>query len=290
MRVTPAVELVAALALSVGLTCGAATAAAPIEGAWLTEDRGGVIDIEPCGSLYCGRIVGLAAASSGQPVPNDVHGNSRCGLQIIQGLVESDPGEWTGKITNPEDGQTYSARLSVDDRGRLRLRGYVVVPLLGRTQTWTRYGGRVTAKCRMLPANRPQILSNRTGLPSAPPAYGGSILLAPAMASLLSPPISDRDFPVESRTLAGQVRCIWTMEEWERTEALIRRNRALLARAAAARAAASEAVATAEHALRIVEQNKVERARRNADRRRLVGSTLLTRPATSAEPPRWSPR
>jgi hypothetical protein len=60
------------------------------------------------------------------------------------------------------------------------------------------------------------------------------------------------------------------MEDWERTEALIRRNRALLTRAAAARAAASQAVATAEHALRMVEQNKVERARRNADRRRLV--------------------
>jgi uncharacterized protein (DUF2147 family) len=186
MRVTPALKFVAALALILGLACEAGTAAVPIEGPWLTEDGGGVIDIEPCGSLYCGWIVGLAAASSGHPMPNDVHGTSRCGLQIIQGLAETDPGEWTGKITNPEDGQTYSARLSVDDRGRLRLRGYVVVPLLGRTQIWTRYGGRVTAKCRMLPANRPQILSKRTPVHGSRPTYGGSIRLAPAMASSLS--------------------------------------------------------------------------------------------------------
>jgi uncharacterized protein (DUF2147 family) len=131
----------------------------PIEGPWLTQDGGGVIDIEPCGSLYCGRIIGLAAASSGVPVPKDANGNSRCGLQIIRGLAETDPGEWTGKIINPEDGQTYDARLSVDDRGRLRLRGYVLVPLLGKTQLWTRYGGRLTADCRMIPSERPRMLS-----------------------------------------------------------------------------------------------------------------------------------
>lgn len=134
---------------------------APIEGAWLTEDGGGVIDIEPCGSLYCGRIVGMAAAATGGPLPKDVNGNSRCGLEIIRGVAETGPNEWNGKITNPEDGQTYSTRLSIDDRSRLRLRGYVLVPLLGQTQIWTRYGGRVTADCRMVPADRPKILSEQ---------------------------------------------------------------------------------------------------------------------------------
>lgn len=159
MRFTLAVKLVAMSGLMCVLGPGAGRSAVPIEGPWLTQDGGGVIDIEPCGSLYCGRIVGLGAASSGTPLPKDVNGNSRCGLQIIEGLVETDPGEWTGKITNPEDGQTYSARLSVDDRGRLHLRGYVLVPLLGQTQMWTRYGGRVTADCRMVPSERPKILA-----------------------------------------------------------------------------------------------------------------------------------
>jgi uncharacterized protein (DUF2147 family) len=133
----------------------AASAGVPIQGLWLTEDRGGVIDIQPCGSLYCGRIVGLSAASSGEPLPKDVNGRSRCGLEIIHGLAETDPGEWSGQITNPEDGQSYSARLSVDDRGRLRLRGYVLVPLFGQTQIWTRYAGRVTADCRMISGSTP---------------------------------------------------------------------------------------------------------------------------------------
>jgi uncharacterized protein (DUF2147 family) len=168
---TRASKLVATAALISALAPGAGRSAVPIEGAWLTEDGGGVIDIEPCGSQYCGRIVGLAAAASGKPLPKDVNGNSRCGLQIVRGLAENDPGEWSGKIINPEDGQTYSARLTVDDRGRLHLRGYVLIPLLGQTQIWTRYGGRVTAGCRMVPSDRPDKLaqSSRGWLPRAPP-------------------------------------------------------------------------------------------------------------------------
>ena len=144
-------RLMATVALIFALALEAGRSEIPIEGSWLTEDRGGVIDIEPCGSLYCGRIVGMAVASSGDPLPKDVNGNSRCGLEIIHGLAKTGPDEWTGNITNPEDGQTWSTRLSIDDRGRLHLRGYVLVPLLGQTQIWTRYDGRVTADCRMMP-------------------------------------------------------------------------------------------------------------------------------------------
>jgi uncharacterized protein (DUF2147 family) len=162
MRFTLGGTLLATLALMFALAPRTGRSAIPIEGAWLTQDGGGVIDIEPCGSLYCGRIVGLAAAAAGKPLPKDVNGNSRCGLQIIHGLAENDPGEWTGKITNPEDGQSYSARLSVDDRGRLHLRGYVLVPLLGQTQIWTRYGGQITAGCRMVPSERPKKLAETT--------------------------------------------------------------------------------------------------------------------------------
>jgi uncharacterized protein (DUF2147 family) len=71
MRATPAVKLVATVALMSVLALAAGKSAVPIEGPWLTQDRGGVIDIEPCGSRYCGRIVGLAAASSRHPPPHD---------------------------------------------------------------------------------------------------------------------------------------------------------------------------------------------------------------------------
>ena len=206
MWFTPAFKLAATVTLALALAPAAVRSAIPIEGAWLTEDGGGVIDIEPCGSLFCGRIVGLAAAAAGKPLPKDVSGNPRCGLKIIQGLAETDPGEWTGKITNPEDGKVYGARLSVDDRGRLHLRGYLLVPLLGQTQIWTRYGGQVTAGCRMVPSDRPNKLAegSRIWLPRVRLSTEASspLVILPASATL---PLRILLFSSEQLTLPGSL-------------------------------------------------------------------------------------
>jgi uncharacterized protein (DUF2147 family) len=128
----------------------AALAAAPIAGQWLTEDGEGVIAIAPCGDRLCGRIAGIADFGPlGMPV--DVQGRPQCGLEIIHGLTPDEPGTWAGTITNPEDGRVYQARLSLDEQGRLRLRGYLGIPLFGATQHWTRYAGGLTQGCRMPP-------------------------------------------------------------------------------------------------------------------------------------------
>ena len=40
---------------------------------------------------------------------------------------------WQGKIYDPETGNTYNSRMEVDGDGRLRIRGYIGLPLFGRT-------------------------------------------------------------------------------------------------------------------------------------------------------------
>jgi len=40
----------------------------------------------------------------------------------------------------PTSGNTYTRQPTLDGDDRLRLRGYVGVPLIGRTTTWTRVG------------------------------------------------------------------------------------------------------------------------------------------------------
>jgi uncharacterized protein (DUF2147 family) len=54
----------------------------------------------------------------------------------------SDPGgTWVGgSIYDPATGNTYTCHLALDGDDRLRVRGYVGIPLLGRTTTWTRVG------------------------------------------------------------------------------------------------------------------------------------------------------
>ncbi|MBV9655608.1 MAG: DUF2147 domain-containing protein [Acetobacteraceae bacterium] len=136
--------------------CGIARAEPPppasVEGLWLVQDRDGVVAVRPCGdgTQMCGWIVGNDLAP-GEPMPLDPNGQPHCGLQIIFGMKQIDPGVWDGNIRDPRDGKVYSARMRLDDEGRLLLRGYVLVPLFGSTQTWTRWPGTVTPECKMVP-------------------------------------------------------------------------------------------------------------------------------------------
>ena len=44
-----------------------------------------------------------------------------------------------GTVIDPEEGKIYKARLTPVDGGKkLELRGYIGVPMFGRTQTWIR--------------------------------------------------------------------------------------------------------------------------------------------------------
>ena len=58
------------------------------------------------------------------------------GLTIIEGL-EWDGTAWTGgKILDQANGKQYSCTLTLEDDQTLKVRGYLGISLLGRTQTW----------------------------------------------------------------------------------------------------------------------------------------------------------
>jgi len=114
-------------------------------GLWQTQG-GGVIEILRCGRGLCGRIVGIPRTPS-DPIPKDSAGRSQCGLMIMTLVAEEQDGSWSGQITDPRDGAQYHAKLWVDDRGSLHVRGYILLPLLGQTQIWHRYTGRVGPEC-----------------------------------------------------------------------------------------------------------------------------------------------
>jgi uncharacterized protein (DUF2147 family) len=61
------------------------------------------------------------------------------GLQILWGF-RLGGGQWSGgQVLDPETGKVYRGSLTVEDGGKkLRLHGYIVIPLLGRTQYWVR--------------------------------------------------------------------------------------------------------------------------------------------------------
>lgn len=124
-----------------------AWAASPI-GTWATEDGGGHIRIEQCGLELCGKIVWLREPNNDQGQPKrDRHNpdpakreQTIVGMPLLQGFTpdKDEPGKWTGgTIYDPESGKLYKATLTPQADGKLSLRGYVGVPLFGRSQIWT---------------------------------------------------------------------------------------------------------------------------------------------------------
>jgi uncharacterized protein (DUF2147 family) len=133
--------------LMLAVPAGASAPPAPL-GDWITANGHGVVNIALCGDALCGRIVGIERPP-GTEVPTDAQGQPQCGLTIISGETPRPDGTWLGRITDPRDGSNYHAEIWVDGAGRLHVRGFVGIPLLGQTQIWHRFTGRLTPKCRI---------------------------------------------------------------------------------------------------------------------------------------------
>lgn len=70
------------------------------------------------------------------------HNQRIIGLVILEKLKQNKDNKklWgDGKILDPKNGKTYHSNLQLADNGdKLNVRGYIGVPLFGRTQTWLR--------------------------------------------------------------------------------------------------------------------------------------------------------
>lgn len=146
--------LATALALC---TVPASAQQSAVFGTWLTASGVGQVKIGPCpdaaNGTLCGTIVGLInpKGADGKMVAPDaatdyrnenpsLRGRKVIGMPLIWGFkATSDPNSFeSGKIYNGENGKTYSANISLQPDGKLRLRGYVGSPMFGETQLWTR--------------------------------------------------------------------------------------------------------------------------------------------------------
>lgn len=138
--------------LAAVLAPGAAAAAgempaAPL-GRWLSQDHDGVFEIKDCGDTLCGRLIGMRYQGA---MPTDDAGHPQCQLMMLTGFVrnQNDPTHWAGKILDPEKGRTYHAVIWSPGPGLLNLRGYLLLPLFGETQRWTRYDGDIGTQCHL---------------------------------------------------------------------------------------------------------------------------------------------
>lgn len=63
------------------------------------------------------------------------------GMTILWGMHKINPSEWSqGYILDPENGKVYHCQIRLSPSGQqLSVRGYIGLPLFGRTQTWQRF-------------------------------------------------------------------------------------------------------------------------------------------------------
>jgi len=119
------------------------TSASALSGRWATPTRHGVVEIAPCGSSICGRLIDSDGIRANAQIRDSRNANVTLrdrplkGLTILQGFHPIPEGWDGGTIYNAEDGGLYHARITVDGADRLRLRGCIVWPLC-KVQTWTR--------------------------------------------------------------------------------------------------------------------------------------------------------
>ena len=112
-------------------------------GTWLTENGKAKVQIYKEGTKYNGKIVWLKDPNYDNGDPKVDKNNSDktkqsvriLGLNLLKGFV-FDEDQWEdGTIYDPENGKTYSCKITYRD-GKLDLRGYIGISLIGRTQTW----------------------------------------------------------------------------------------------------------------------------------------------------------
>lgn len=61
------------------------------------------------------------------------------GLEVLSGLTKEGEEYVGGQILDPDNGKVYSSKVRLTDNGKkLSVRGYIGVPMLGRSQTWVR--------------------------------------------------------------------------------------------------------------------------------------------------------
>ncbi len=117
-------------------------------GLWLTENKRSVIKVTRCGDSICGKVHwiikdGMTVDSKN---PDEKYrGKPMCGLQILSGFKNNPKNAkvWEGgQIYKADEGKVYTSTVSVTGPDSMNVRGYVGMPLFGKSQNWTR----VTAK------------------------------------------------------------------------------------------------------------------------------------------------
>ena len=145
IRVSCLSALVAVFWFALGGSALADSRADP-RGVWLTPGGESRIEIAPCGSRLCGKIVWLKEPNDAQGRPlrdarnknESLRSRPILGLPLLTGFpIEAADGKWEdGDVYSPRKGKAYSGELELDGPDTLKVRACTWLGC--RTQIWKR--------------------------------------------------------------------------------------------------------------------------------------------------------
>ena len=119
-------------------------------GVWVNGEGTGHIQIyKTTSGHYAGKIIWLKEPldpDTGKPKTDKNNPDKAKQNVPVNGLVnmkdfeyDADDKVWAhGKIYDPKNGKEYSCKMELADINTLKVRGFIGISLLGRTDTWTR--------------------------------------------------------------------------------------------------------------------------------------------------------
>ena len=143
--------IISAAFVSITLLAGAAAQAQETPaGLWrtisdVTGKQKSLVRITENNGVYQGKIEKLFREPGEEPNPlcekceGELKGKPALGMVILTGIRKDGADYGRGKILDPNDGKVYNSKLTLIEGGKkMNMRGYIGMPMLGRTQVWIR--------------------------------------------------------------------------------------------------------------------------------------------------------
>jgi uncharacterized protein (DUF2147 family) len=98
-----------------------------VTGIWLRDTGASKVKLSHCGDAICGNIVWLKQGADPK---------AKVGQRVFFDMKPSGPNTWAGHAFNPEDGKTYTGKMTLS--GTTLTTAGCVMSVICKSATWTR--------------------------------------------------------------------------------------------------------------------------------------------------------
>ncbi len=125
-----------------------------VVGKWWNEEKDAQIEVYPCEGKYCGKIILLKEPNYPAGDPKGMAGKPKVdrenpdasqrerptlGMNLVWGFTPAGENLWEGGfIYNPREGKTYKCKMTLENPDLLKVRGFIGISLIGKTNIWSR--------------------------------------------------------------------------------------------------------------------------------------------------------